>query len=187
MCFIGPNNPIKVKKGEVVNVVKIVNITPTGEFIPYFAHSGHIKTYEVGKTYDDVFDKHFESYDLNTVRIENGIHSYLAKHVILKPFGVKVSCGLRIEEDYNVFRNYDMYGVIAYGLAYKKLGTYLYDNLITWPGYSSYHLGLLAGHIPEGATYYINMHGEVVSDKLTVDFIKPYWNGLYGLSQFKKD
>lgn len=183
MCFIGLNYPYKVKKGEKVNVMKIVRLDPSGNFVPALMRNGDIKTYEAGKTYEESIDIDFKN---PVAEIEVGIHSYLPSLVTLKPYGIKMVGGVKQRVEYNTSIDYDEY-YVQVTCKTETLHAYHYDRRINWESMLLNHLCLLVGHIPPGGTYYKNNNGEVVSDTLTVDLIKPYPVILYDKTQFKKD
>ena len=183
MCFRGINNPIKVKNGEKVNVIKIVRINFINHFVPETFTYGDIHTYEPGRTYEQFMD--VDEMD-NSVAIGTGLHSYLATKIRLIPYAY-IHHGNYITPDatYNASIDYDRYGVQAIGTGFKSIANYTFNRLIDWDIRKNYHLCLLVGHIPPGGTYYANQWGEVVSDMLTVDLIKPYYNGLYDKAKAK--
>ena len=165
MCWCGINKPLVVKKNEHINVVKIVLMTDDRKYVPYFVKNGKIKEYKPGGIYNEIIEDEIGY----LIEIRQGIHSYLAKNVRIIP--TTADC-----MPYNQSINYDEYRVaVEHGLA--TLWTYRYDRNNVDENLHK-HLCLLMGHLPEGTTYYANSCGEIVSDALEVDLIRPFYLGV---------
>ena len=102
------------------------------------------------------------------VDIYQGIHSYMANMVRVVPYG-------NYGEPYNQSIDYKMYHVKVINQRTIICNYAYYNN--NYSSLNHKHMCLLIGHLPAGTTYYVNNYGEVVSDALEVDLIRPFYLG----------
>ena len=120
---------------------------------PYFyTHTGVV--YEEGRRYYSNIEAH--NID-NVLSINNGLHSFHKKLVITKKNqDATVTNWFRVEV-----------------ISLLTLGTETFSTMSSDPDNL---LVRMECHIPKGATYFVNLDGEIVSDSLVVDKIIDYKN-----------
>ena len=124
-----------------IKVFKFAIENCSGKIVPYFYSNRNI-IYEEGKEYtSEIY--YFYGRNNNLI-IEDGLHSYNKKLCWYKQ--VKGSHYIDI---HSLFISPDIYFDTREGIKLLKLDC----------------------HIPKGATYYINLSGEMVSDRLVIDKI----------------
>lgn len=144
MCYKG--NCFISKKARLakkdIKVFKFAIENHRGEVVPCFYSNKNI-IYEEGKEYTSKIYYFYGGN--NNLIIGEGLHSYNKKLCWYKQ-----ESGSYYLDIHSIFINPDMYFDIREGVNLLKLDC----------------------HIPKGATYYINLSGEMVSDKLVVDKIQ---------------
>lgn len=144
MCYKGScfiSKKARLAKKDI-KVFKFAIEAPSGKVVPYFFSNRSITCYEEGKEYTS---KIYYFYGINNnLVIEEGLHSYNKKLCWYKR-----NSGSYYIDIHSLFISPDMYFDIREGVKLLKLDC----------------------HIPKGATYYINLSGEMVSDRLVIDKI----------------
>ena len=154
MCWSSHNEPVKLVAEKDIPVFKIAKITKDGgAILPYFF-------------------SHSALYKENTVYMELGITPNIKMSGVDKPYTITKGLhsysveNLRLQSYYQVTKFIPLVQIVT-----NKTTRLSQDVIVNGQVYNIQNTAVMLCIIPEGATYYINEIGEIVSDTLEVKHI----------------